>query len=494
MDKIIFIVNSNNIHLYFWKCIERIHKEFEGVHITIFINENSENHNNYAFNSLIDYIDSKYSNLKTNPLTLINLKQETHSYSNIQIVKNVDELELSDWVILENKQENTDRYINYAKNGMLQLALNRSNLVHAVLKKSLINLSIIYKDFKANNWQEIFNVSLKNEIGLKNNVHKILHNYSIYLTKFLRNNTNEKFSKNPHPEVINSTDKISFSLKLKVAFYYIKLLFKIITRKIKKEEFNWKIGIKKGNELSFLNQPKNSFWADPFFIKENNGNLFVYFEELKTDKLGKIACVELNAKLEIIRKEDIINTNYHLSFPNVFKREGSYYMIPESSQNGSLQLYKCTQFPFKWEFQMNLMKNIKLLDAVWIYHNDFYWIFSNKIEDFEHDNNEKLYLYYSKELFSNNWQPHIKNPIVTNASLARNAGNFYSKNGKLHRVSQNCMHGYGQNIVINEVKVLTENNYSEEKVNEIFPPKKYVGSHTLNTLEDIDILDFLIKE
>lgn len=494
MDKIIFIVNSNTIHLYFWKCIERIHNEFEGIYITVFINESTQKQHHHAFNPFIDYIDSKYSNLKTKPLTLIDLKKETHSYSNIQIVKNFNELELSDWVILENKQENSHRFNDFAKNGMLQLALNHSTLVNAVLKKSLINLSILYNDIKANNWLEIFNVNLKNEIGLKNNVHKILHNYSIYLAKFLRNNTNHKFNIIPYSVIINSTNKISFALKLKVVFYYIQLLFKIFTRKIKKEQFNWKIGIKKGNDLSFLNQPKKSFWADPFVIKGNDGNLFVYFEELKNDNLGKIACVELNPKLEIIKKEDIINTDYHLSFPNVFNKEGCYYMIPESSQNNTLQLYKCTQFPFTWDFQMNLMENIKLLDAVWVYHDNLYWIFANKIEDFEYDNNEKLYLYYSKDLFSNHWQPHIKNPIITDASLARNAGNFYYEQGKLHRVSQNCMQGYGQNIVINEVKLLTKNDYIEEKISEIFPHKKYVGAHTLNTLEDISALDFLIKE
>lgn len=493
MDKIIFVINSNKIHLYFWKCIELILYEFKNIQITVFIDDSGIKQNKYSFNPIIDYIDKRFSNLKTKPFTLIDIEQNVNNLKKIRIVKKIDDLELSDWIILEYEQEDIQKFNKYTRNGLLLLALNYNSLINSILNKSLIKLSIVNRSFKYNKWEEVFSVNLKNEIGLKNNTHKILLNYSVYLFKFLRNfNIQEINSSNA--EVLINTVKTNLFLKLKITFYYSKLLFKIFERKIKKAQFNWKIGIKKDDIIIFLKQPKKSFWADPFMIKAKDGNTFIYFEELKDDNLGKIACVELNPNLEIIKKEDIIDRNYHMSFPNIFFKDGSYYMIPETSQDNTLQLYKCSQFPFKWDFQINLMENIKLLDAVWVYHNDFYWIFANKIEDYEHDNNEKLYLYYSKNLFTSSWTSHIKNPIITDAGLARNAGNFILKKGKLLRISQNCRDGYGQNVVINEVSLLTENDYIEKKVNEIFPPKGYIGSHTFNTDGNLEVLDFLIKE
>ena len=163
-------------------------------------------------------------------------------------------------------------------------------------------------------------------------------------------------------------------------------------------------------------------------------------------------------------------------------------MIPESSASNFLKLYLCEEFPYKWKFKMNLMENIKLLDAIWLYYDNLYWIFANKIEDFEYENNEKLYIYFADELFSNNWTPHKCNPIITDSSKARNAGNFIFKNSKIYRVSQSCTSGYGEKIVINEIKELTKDKYIEVTVNELNPPNNFVGMHTMNGLEVFDVL------
>ncbi|WP_339916554.1 glucosamine inositolphosphorylceramide transferase family protein [Yeosuana marina] len=491
MNKIIFIINSSKIHLYIWKCIERINNEINDI--TILIDNKVKIKNNYSFNPIINFIDSKFSNLKTNPLDLIDIEVFCIN-SNIKITNKIEDLEPSDWVICEDKNYDYNLLGKYIKNGVLNLGLNENTIYLSILHKQLIALNITYNNLKSQDWQVISSVNLKNEIGLKNNFFKIFHNYPIYLVKLIKNIKKSDLDSLSECKNLQNSNKKEFQSKLKFTLYYIKLIITIFSRKIKKQKFNWKIGIEKDNILTVLKQPKKSFWADPFIIKTKSDNFHVYFEELKNDNLGKISCVELSPNLEIIKKEDILNTNYHLSFPNIFFKDNEYYMIPESSQISRLQLFKCKEFPFKWELKMNLMENIKLLDAVWVFYDNLYWIFANKIEDFEYDNNEKLYLYHSKDLFSNDWKPHVKNPIITDASSARNAGNFILNNGKLNRVSQNCKDGYGQSIVINEVKLLTVDDYIEEKIDTILPQKGYVGVHTLNEHKNIRVLDYLIKE
>ncbi|GGK29054.1 hypothetical protein GCM10007962_24120 [Yeosuana aromativorans] len=447
----------------------------------------------FFLNSFIKKIDSKFSNLKANPFELVDLNLKAEKLKNICITDKLDDLEKSEWIILENKPFK-NKFNDFAKNGFLLLDLNYNLLKHNTLNEKLMMLSIVKLDQISKNCKEVFKVNLKCEIGINNNINKILLNYSIFLVKFLKNSNSFSKKRVYKTSSFKLTFKSRIFNKFKFLFYYFNLMLKIFLRKLKKQQLNWKIGIKKNGVIKFLEQPKNSFWADPFIVIGENGNSFVYFEELKNDSLGKISCVEINSKFEIVDKQDIINTNYHLSFPNVFLIDGNYYMIPESSQNSTLQLYKCTKLPFQWEFKLNLMENIKLLDATWIHHDGLYWIFANKIEDFEYDNNEKLYLYYSDDLFSNKWKSHIKNPIVTDASLARNAGNFILNNGKLIRPSQNCFNGYGKNVVMNEVKVLNTEDYIEEKIKELFPVKGAVGAHTINSHEDLCVMDFLVKE
>ena len=41
----------------------------------------------------------------------------------------------------------------------------------------------------------------------------------------------------------------------------------------------------------------------------------------------------------------VISNKYHMSYPFVFNYEGVCYMIPESAENGSLELYICHKFP-----------------------------------------------------------------------------------------------------------------------------------------------------
>ncbi|MFD0988661.1 hypothetical protein ACFQ1R_01010 [Mariniflexile jejuense] len=494
MQNITFITGSNNIHLYYWKCIEQILMELPHVQITIYSNEKYQYNEVFTFNKWIDYLDSKFSNFKLNPLQKVDIQQKTNEYQQIKIKTHFKDLNQSDWIVFEKPWLDVSAFSKYTKNGFLALNIHYLENIKAVLNNIPSVFSVLYRTSTSQNWNNIETVQFNTEIGIKNNTHKITFNAAIYVLKFLKNQENIKRDASEKLQNFASKYHINLSLKLKIIFYYLGLCFKILCRKLSSQQLNWKLAIKKNDIVTFIKQPIKSFWADPFIINDPNGNTVIYFEELKKDGLGKISCIVLNENLEITQKEDILNTTYHLSFPNVFSVDKQYYMIPESSQNNTLQLYKCTKFPFQWEFQHHVMEHIKLLDAVWIYHNNLYWIFANKIEDFEYDNNEKLYAYYANDLFSTNWQPHSKNPIVTDASLARNAGNFLFENNQLYRVSQNCKNGYGKNLVFNEVKLLSTTEYVEVKVNEHMPPNKFVGMHTLNKNNNLEVFDVLTLE
>lgn len=480
MQQLVFICQTNAVRLFLYNCAVAIAKEFVGVKISFYVNEN-ENTKYKNFNKFINFVDARFSNFKQNPNEIIDLK--TIAKQNFEIIYDFNKIENCDWIVLENKNLSTNLLHNLTKNGIISLDCNLQLIKSQLFNNQKITVNLLIKEKNNENWS-IYSKKLGLEKGLKNNQTKVLFSQSVFLVQFLKN--------------FKTVNNLSEILELKknqyndtrIYTYYLKLTSKLLFRKLRTKKLNWKIALKQNNQLTFVKQPENSFWADPFLVNKNRTN-YVFFEELKPDGIGAISCMQLSENFEIIDKKMIIDKAYHLSFPNVFEQDNNYFMIPESSANNSLDLYRCNNFPFDWRFEKILIDKIRLIDPILLFHDNLYWIFANKIEDFEFDNNERLYLYFTNDLSGDNWQSHPENPIIHDASLARNAGKVYQKNNQLFRISQNCSTRYGNNLVVNQITTLTTANYSEQKIEEIFPEKKFKGMHTMNFVDDLQVFDFL---
>ena len=68
-------------------------------------------------------------------------------------------------------------------------------------------------------------------------------------------------------------------------------------------------------------------------------------------------------------------------------------MIPETCANKTIELYKCLEFPFKWELQQNLMENLDAVDTTIHFHNGKYWMFVNIKENKGASNCDELFLF-----------------------------------------------------------------------------------------------------
>lgn len=257
------------------------------------------------------------------------------------------------------------------------------------------------------------------------------------------------------------------------------------------------ISKKNGPALSFrqyksLPTPKNSFWADPF-VCQKEGKYYIFFEELpyNTQK-GHISLITLDEKGQYEGVQTVLKKDYHLSYPFIFEWENQWYMIPESSENGTIELYRCTRFPDQWEWVMNLMENISAADATLIYHDYKWWLFAavddtNGLASY----NDELFLYYADDLFSQNWHSHPSNPIVSDVKKSRPAGKIFWQDGKLIRPSQDCSGQYGSAVNFNEILQLTETHYEEKFLFQVKPnwDKTLKGMHTFNFDKNISIID-----
>jgi hypothetical protein len=286
-------------------------------------------------------------------------------------------------------------------------------------------------------------------------------------------------------------------------FHYIKIAALTLYKKLfYTDAFKWQVLIEINNDHNYLSpdfrrfkklgSPKEVFWADPFVVAKED-NYFVFVEEF-VYKLNKahISVLKLDKKGNLLSSEKIIERSYHMSYPFIFELDNIYYMIPETGKNQTIELYRCTDFPYKWEFVKNIMENVSAVDSTFFFYNNKWWLFTCLDQTANiSGNSTELFLFFSDDILADRWESHPDNPIVSDARTARPAGKLFIQEDKIYRPSQNCAGRYGMGFNICEVTKLTEDEYSEELISETEPfwDVRLKGTHTFNNDKDIKVID-----
>lgn len=249
-------------------------------------------------------------------------------------------------------------------------------------------------------------------------------------------------------------------------------------------------------EFKSLKLPNGVFYADPFVIHHNGIN-YVFFEEYRYDKQkAHISVIEINQNGKVTTPRLILEKPYHLSYPFVFKLEDEFYMIPETSANRTVELYRAVDFPGQWEFVMNLMDGKELIDCTLFFKDNKWWLFANQTNHPAVSTNDQLFLYYSESLFSPDWKSHPMNPVATHAANCRPAGRIFQMDGKIYRPSQNnASQQYGFGLNISEVEVLNTEEYRERLVVAVHPGQLDLKAiHHLDFSPSMIVVDGILKE
>jgi hypothetical protein len=169
-------------------------------------------------------------------------------------------------------------------------------------------------------------------------------------------------------------------------------------------------------------------------------------------------------------------------------------MMPETKGNKTIEIYKCTSFPYEWTLEKIMFHDIMAVDSTIFKFENKYWLFTNIKENEGASAYDELFLFFSDSLLGN-WKPHPLNPIVSDVKYARPAGNIFIYNDKIFRPSQNCSKHYGYGMQIREILTLTETDYEERQVQSIYPnwSKDLVSTHTLNNSGKLTIIDALVR-
>lgn len=239
-------------------------------------------------------------------------------------------------------------------------------------------------------------------------------------------------------------------------------------------------------------QCESRYWcADPFIVEEN-GKQYVFCEmmDLKTSH-GVLGLAELNPNGDSYARP-IADLGCHVSYPNVFKVNDIWYMIPETSGRKNIELYQAVDFPTRWEKQAVLAQNIHAVDTT-VFEQDGKWY----VFIYEPNGANNTLSIAELELVSKRLGP-IKKIKQYTCRIGRPAGNVFWHNGHRIRPTQFGVHTYGERIVFKEFLFDPISwKYEEKDIREMMPTMVKgisrlpvaAGCHTYNCVGNIEIID-----
>ena len=517
--KIGFIIKGSTVNSYEKDLIKYITKNKEQFEKPILITLKQDKKKYSLKNLLIKFIDFFESNrIKKKKIFINYFKNYKLNIFDLKIIEIKNNLLIDEDIKSINKKK-LDIIVSFEKNFLDNKLKSKLNIESILLQKGdnrFVECSTVgFWETFHNRSTTGFTITLSN--SMKRNIFRgnfmtrslchenraMLEQKSIFFLKSILlkiNNKNFSMNNTDQPEKKNIINKDPNSINLINYIFkeYTKIIFSRITRyrKIKKK---WSVSFINKTDLNIdtdnlitIKNPLNRFLADPFVIKYNNRNV-CFVEDYDFDSCkGKISAYELFNKTY---KEigTALSTDFHLSFPFVFKHNKEIYMIPETSEIKEIRLYKCLDFPLKWDLEKVLIKNIDAVDTV-IFNQDNKWfLLTNVCSNSIGEHNSELHIYESEDFLKNEWLKFNSNPVIFNSKKARNGGLFFFNNN-YYRINQvHKKNTYGYSFQINKIKLIKNNKYIEEEINEVKPIlfNSSIGTHHFHMNEDFSVIDHL---
>lgn len=264
---------------------------------------------------------------------------------------------------------------------------------------------------------------------------------------------------------------------------------------------NWQTGVVRNGtkniteEQSYRIEPKsvhwlsankrNSYRADSFAFDQGD-HLLLLFENYnyRQQKANLMGCTFHKQNQTFGEVTESLSEPWHLSYPFLFQKDDQILCVPESLSHGAVELYQLNPETLKLNHLRTLIPDLEAADGTLVNHmNRWYFFFTPT-----HATNTELHIWHADSL-EEPFVPHVLNPVKSDVSSARPAGPFFTHQGKLYRPAQGNARTYGGKVIINEIKILSEGEFLEERANVIIPPQGYSGIHTLSFAGDFLFFD-----
>lgn len=250
----------------------------------------------------------------------------------------------------------------------------------------------------------------------------------------------------------------------------------------------WHIAFRKANSsepFTAFKTPRGVFCADPIAIQDDN-KTYVFCEQFKMrSKKGCIGYFVFDNGMPI-NKGIIIEKPYHMSYPFVFFYGNNYYMIPETSENKTVELYVADSFPHKWRLKNTLLSGKDYVDTtVWV---------DKQVHFVTYYGDKGGYILEEYCLDESLSDCKLIHSTFFIENVGRGAGAIFEREGVLFRPSQNCKRAYGESIILNKLDFsrnrLTEAPVGELSIKDIIVNiPNVIAVHTYALVNKYEIID-----
>ena len=237
--------------------------------------------------------------------------------------------------------------------------------------------------------------------------------------------------------------------------------------------------------------PRDRIWADPFPF-EHDGRLYVFVEEgHRGASRAHIAVMEVEPDGRMTTPRTVLERPYHLSYPFVFAWNGDLWMIPETLEQRTVEIYRCAGFPDRWELERVLLEGVNACDATLLEDGGRFWMFVCIAVDGSAVMDE-LHLYHAETPLGP-WCPVRDNPVRSDVRSARPAGRIFRWDGAWIRPAQDCSGRYGRAVRFQRIERLDLEGYAESEQGAIEPDwsRDVLGTHTWNACGDLAVIDLI---
>lgn len=234
---------------------------------------------------------------------------------------------------------------------------------------------------------------------------------------------------------------------------------------------------------------RSGWFADPFFLDEDNNNYYLLAEEFVfKENRGRLVKITVNKhRFRLKEVKVILELQTHLSFPIIWREDNIVYVYPENYQSGCLSIYSY----IKSDDKLKLVKPIilePLLDTQITKVNNKYYAFGVKWKTNSQEDTKELLIFESPDILG----PFTLYQRINNAKKEeRGAGQFFVERGQLFRPAQSCEGGYGKAVIVYRME-FKDGCFHEIEEFRMYPnsKKKYGQAlHTFNRMGCMVVID-----
>ena len=293
----------------------------------------------------------------------------------------------------------------------------------------------------------------------------------------------------------------SISYLFRTGFLFLSFIFK---RLILGRHERWSVAfintpwrhaiLRKGIQIK---NPPNRFFADPFVVTKNDKTICYVEDYCYVQKKACITAIEFINGQNYSILGPVIEEPFHMSFPFLFEYQQELYMVPETAQSNSVRLYKCVDFPLKWEYQKDILSNVSVVDSMIFNFDGKWWLLCNMGIGGQSDRSSTLMAFYSENPLSDDWTAHELNPLSFDSNISRNGGILDANSRYPIRSRQRQgFNLYGESLTLAKIKDLAPVSFSEEEIGQISPDffNKIEGCHHIHSNGKYTVYDYFKTE